>query len=172
MLLKIDSKSFFREYPIAGSNIMYLPLIFLHVIMPLHWNLILPEISKMYYVIVPGLILLLLFPTIGTVFIIFRYSLLRLRYKYLIFAVLLICYWILSQSIINYRINRHLRNYGIVVSAAITDSKDKETFVRHKVKFFVNSITYAGYIDSEDEIDSSHIEIIVSQLDPRIYERL
>lgn len=172
MLLKIDCKYFIREYPIAVSNIMYFPLIFLHIIMPLHWNLILPEISKMYYVIVTGLILLFLFPTIGSIFIIFRYSLLRLRHKYLMFAVLLICYWVLSQYIINYRINRHLRNYGAVVSAVITDSKVKETFVRYKVKFYVNSKIYVGYLDYEDEIDSSHIQITVSQLDPRIYEPL
>jgi len=172
MLLKINFNSVFREYPISVSNIMYLPLIFLHIIMPLHWNLILPEISKMYYVVVTGLILLFLFPTIGSIFLIFKYSLLRLRHKYLMFAVLLICYWVLSQSIINYRINRHLRNHGAVVSALITDSRVKETFVRHKVKYFINSKTYVGYLDNEDELDSSHIRILVSELDPRIYERL
>jgi hypothetical protein len=59
-----------------------------------------------------------------------------------------------------------------VVSAFITDSRVKETFVRHKVKYFINSKTYVGYLDNEDELDSSHIRILVSELDPRIYERL
>lgn len=172
MLKKDNIILFSKKHPIAVSNILFLPLIILHTFMPLHWNTIIPEISRTYYVIVSGLILLLIFPTIGSILIIFKYSLLRLRYKYLMFAILLICYWVLSQSIISYRINSHLRNHGAVVTAVITDTKVKETYIRHKVKFFVNSKTYVGYLDSEDEIDSSHVEIIVSQQDPRVYMQL
>ncbi len=163
-----------KQYPMIMANSLYLPLIILHSFMPLYWYRIIPEVSENYYVAVLLYLFLLSIPSLFSSFIVLKFTSFRLRYKYLIFIGLFLSYFIIGQKITNIRIHHHLKVHGVYVTSKIVSTENKETFVRHKFLVNLNNQNIYGYFDIEndlmDEIDSDSAEIIISELDPKVYQ--
>lgn len=161
------------QNPMIMANSLYLPLIIFHCFMPLYWQKIIPEVSKVYYVSVLLYLILLSIPSLFSSFIVLKYTSYRLRYKYLIFIFLLLFYLVIGQKITNMRIHHHLKNHGVSVSAKIVSTLNKGTFVRHKFLVNLNNQDIYGYFDNENDLiienDSDTIGIIISEIDPKVY---